>query len=141
MKKLLAMLLVICMPVVSMAAVDLSGMTFDELIALREQLNIAIWNSQEWKSVDVPTGVWIVGDDIPAGHWTVTNTEGGHIQVFYCQKIKPAEKKPDHDGPAHTIVLGKNESVDYEMEDGWFFICEGTATFTPYTGKPDLGFK
>jgi hypothetical protein len=32
-------------------------------------------------------------------------------------------------------------SIELDAKDGWFFICEETCVFTPYTGKPDLGFK
>ena len=56
MKKFLFSFIVLVLLITSAAAdpVDLSGMSFDELVALRDQLNLAIWNSQEWQEVTVP---------------------------------------------------------------------------------------
>ena len=31
--------------------------------------------------------------------------------------------------------------TDFDMKDGWYFYCENTTIFTPYQGKPSLGFK
>ena len=44
--------------------IDLSGMSIDELVELKDRINLAIWNSQEWEEVTVPQGEWIVGEDI-----------------------------------------------------------------------------
>ena len=129
---------------------DLSGLSFAELISLRDQLNLAIWSSDEWQEVSVPIGIWEVGKDIPAGHWMITPPDRDFGQVFYCQKYIPSTKKPDHGYPAHTCVIAgvktsfansTDNYVDYDMEDGWFFINEVSVTFTPFIGKPDLNFK
>lgn len=145
----LALLLLFAVPVFADLP-DLSGLSFDELIALRDQLNLAIWSSDEWQEVAVPVGIWEVGKDIPAGHWMITPPARDFGQVFYCQKYIPSTKKPDHSHPAHTCVIAGVKSsfanntvnyVDYDMEDGWFFINEVPVTFTPFIGKPDLNFK
>lgn len=52
--------------------IDLSAMSFDELLALRQQVNMAIWQSDGWQAVEVPAGMYQVGVDIPAGKWTIT---------------------------------------------------------------------
>lgn len=64
MKKALSLFLAIMLLIVSipaMADVDLTGMTYAELVALKDQINLAIWNSSEWQEVTVPQGVWKVG--------------------------------------------------------------------------------
>ena len=131
--------------------VDLSGMSFDELVALKEQINLAIWNSQEWQEVRVPTGLYKVGEDIPAGKWTVLAPEGSYNYVKWGTK-------PDASG-THLESWEGNEMIystsferydpnnhrsqlDIELFDGmYFYVEDGSAIFTPYNGKPDLGFK
>ena len=74
MKKLIAILTIFVLLVSSALAVyeadktiDLDLKTFTELVALRNKINMAIWNSQEWEEVTVPEGIWEIGADIPAG--------------------------------------------------------------------------
>ena len=146
---LAAMLLISC---AAADPVDLSVMSFDELVQLRDQLNIAIWNSQEWQEVTVPAGVWIVGQDIPAGHWSIRVAgDCDVILVSYFDKLDDAglSVAPGsylfHQTIATPGLSGfgeiNAETVDIDMQDGWFFKCDGAVIFTPYAGKPDLGFK
>lgn len=134
----------------SAARALVSVFSFDELIALREQLNLALWNSQEWQEVSVPIGIWEVGKDIPSGHWMIYPPEKDFGQVYYCQFVDFDTKLPDHSGKSHTVVIaGKKSSfanktdnyIDYDMHEGWYFINQIPVTFMPYTGKPDLGFQ
>ena len=130
--------------------VDLSGMSFEELVALRDQLNLAIWNSQEWQEVTVPAGVWQVGQDIPAGHWSIEPMDKSFTHVTYCEKLDETGKKFSRSGKHETcLIISKTHeqhndglnAVDFDMADGWFFYNEAAVTFTPYAGKPDLDFK
>ena len=131
--------------------VDLSVMSFDELVQLRDQLNLAIWNSQEWQEVTVPAGVWIVGQDIPAGHWTVRPLPGDYVNVTYFDRLDKYGKSVGLGwrgwGGTLTargegdITFGEPTQVDLEMEEGMFFKCNHSVIFTPYAGKPDLGFN
>ena len=153
MRKLIAVFLILIMILPAAALSDLpdiSGLTFDELVELKNMINLAILNCDEWQEVKVSAGVWVVGEDIPAGHWTVRPLEGKMTQVYYCEKVLEVEKLPDHSGASHTIViiseslpLGATHanSVDYNMQKGWYFICNDPVIISPYTGKPDLGFK
>ena len=74
MKRFFCLLFVlVLLPVVSFADLpDLSGLSYDELVQLRDKINLAIWNSEEWQEVTVPIGVWVVGEDIPVGHWSIS---------------------------------------------------------------------
>lgn len=154
MKKLFSLFLAALLFYSSAAAdpVDLSGMSFDELVALRDQLNLAIWNSQEWREVTVPAGVWIVGQDIPAGHWSIRVAAKKDFFYVSCfDALNEIEQRPASGArlvqqkiasPGYSAFGEINpESADLILEDGWFFKCGGSVIFTPYTGKPDLGFE
>ena len=156
MKKLLTVILILAMilPAAALADVDLSGMTFDELVALREQLNMAIWNSQEWQAVTVPIGVWKIGEDIPAREWTISVAEDATRSwgdLFYCSKLDETGLKADWSSDAFTYLQlsgptddenANPKSVDIDCKEGMYIVIDGTPmVFQTYTGKPDLGFK
>ena len=154
MKRLFAFFLLLAILTSSAAAdpIDLSGMSFDELVQLRDRLNIAIWNSQEWQEVTVPAGVWIIGQDIPAGHWSIRVAgDCDVILVSYFDKLDDAGLSVGsgaylfHQTIATPGLSGfgevNAETVDIDMQDDWFFKCDGAVIFTPYAGKPDLVFK
>ena len=152
MKKALVWMLAVCalLPGFALAEVDLSGMSFEELIALREQVNQAIWRCDEWQEVTVPMGIWEVGVDIPEGHWTISAAEGTFARIYWGtdnhggvevstdlaweRVCSPSYK--DYDEASDRV------SVDWELKAGQFIeIHKGKAVFSPFTGKPDLGFK
>lgn len=153
MKRLLSVLLLLIFLAGPAAAdpIDLSGMSFDELVALRDQLNLAIWNSQEWQEVTVPAGVWVVGEDIPAGHWTIRPLPDSYVNVTYFDRLDQFGKGVGLGwlgwGGTLTsygegdLTFGEPTQVDLVMEAGMFFKCSQAVIFTPYAGKPDLGFK
>ena len=153
MKKLLIFFLLAALAFSSAAAEpDLSSMSFDELVALRDQLNLAIWSSREWQEVTVPGGVWKIGEDIPAGHWTVRIVqENGmmYVSTFSAADetgTRPARGSNYSDikiaGPKHPDFEGiGRDSADFDLKDGWYIKFSGAAVFTPYAGKPDFGFR
>ena len=156
MKRILAVILsLLLFGSVALADVDLSGMTFDELVALRDKINLAIWESQEWQEVTVPIGVWRVGEDIPAGHRTIKAAPGGNMSwgvVTYGTKLDELGKVLEYDSEGfyyseQVKAEGSNASVtlseiDIDMQDGAYVVIgECDMIFTPYSGKPSLGFK
>ena len=156
MKKLLALLfmyLLIC-PHLALAQVDLSKMSYDELVKLKDQINLAIWESEDWQEVEVPQGTYQVGTDIPAGHWTITVAGKNYIELKYGSKLANNNKDiaNNTDDFLWEILVSERQynfdknkdltSYDIVMENGDFvYINAGTALFTPYSGKPDLGFN
>ena len=147
------LLVLVFLPIVSLADLpDLSGLSYDELVQLRDQINIAIWNSAEWQEVSVPPGLWKIGDDIPAGHWTIRpGINHGYFYVWYFEKPnefnKPFATLTKHTSQAlatedfHAFDEEYIHSIDFDMQEGWYFYSEHTVIFTPYSGKPELGFK
>ena len=153
MKRALALILaMLLIGSAALAEIDLSGLSYDELVALKDQINLAMWNCEEWQEVTVPVGVWKVGEDIPAGHWTIKPAqEDDYLFVWYMNDIDPVTGGPAQGSrnvnyelasPGH-LVFGheKPAECDIEMEEGWYFTNRGLVVITPYTGKPSLGFK
>ena len=57
MKKILPLLIIIAILLsasTSIADVDISNLSYDELVILKDKINLAIWNSYEWQEVQVP---------------------------------------------------------------------------------------
>ena len=147
---IMALVLVLALAPAAFADVDLSGMTFDELVALKDQINLALWNSADWQEVTVPQGVWEIGADIPAGKWTIlptpfadtyikigseTKNGGTEVNSKVSQRIKDKDYR-DFDASKDIT------SWNVELEAGQFLQVDyGPAVFTPYAGKPSLGFK
>lgn len=152
MKRLFILILAALILAGSAAAdgVDLSSMSYDELVALREQLNLAIWNCQEWQEVTVPAGVWVIGEDIPEGHWTIRPVPETYISVAYCDRLDEFGQSPGKGwlgwngnltARSSGMTVNEPREVDLDMKAGMFFINSSDVIFTPFSGKPDLGFK
>lgn len=136
---------------------DLSGMSYQELVKLKDLINIAMWKCEEWQEVTVPQGVWKVGEDIPAGHWTVKCTpEKGvrQTKISWGEKLDSDRDRIAFEGrhslynyvnnPNYKFYEYDGELTEYSLEvlDGDYIIIElAPAVFTPYQGKPSLGFK
>lgn len=157
MKKLLSVVLILLLLIPSAIAeeLDLSKYTFGQLVMLRNLCQMEMMKRDEWQEVTVPVGVWKIGEDIPAGHWNITASKEsayGWGSIEYCDKLDITKKEPDRHNVSiyyHAQVKypGSNASVeatsiDLELEEGMYLIIEYSAmVFTPYTGKPNLGFK
>ena len=159
MKKLIAviLILVVLVPAYSFADLpDISGLSYDELVQLKDNINLAMWNSDKWQEVTVPIGVWTIGEDIPVGHWTISvdkNSSRDWVSITYCDLLDESGLKAGNMFSANIYFqeyIGKPgyhdgkypESVNIDFKPGTYFIVQdGSVTFTPYTGKPDLGFK
>lgn len=135
---------------------DLSGLSYEELVALKDSINLAIWESEEWQEVTVPQGVWVVGEDIPAGKWTIKSDVSAMRTLISWGDVlsedgttvdhkKRGDKwvyiyNPDYDRyeggevEEYTVDLQAGDYVEVAVDDG-------PAVFMPYAGKPSLGFK
>lgn len=160
MKKLCCLILFTVMlfaSVSALAEIDLTGMTYDELIALKDKINLAIWNSKEWQEVTVPQGEWIVGKDIPAGTWRVTALDDEDsnfcsIEWGFLDKNNDIDITSSNGGGYATLhnpkfrfyEEGDLTEKEIELKDGMVFKVDDSfkpAVFTTPTGKPSLGFK
>lgn len=157
MKKLVA--LVVALVLVSSVALattvsfDFSGLSLAQLVEVQQQLTMAMWATKEWQEVEVPQGIYEIGVDIPAGHWTIKAADGAYVWIVYGKYLDETGKAVRYSNPYVTEKVvhpnrssyDKNSDItqyDIDMEDGFFLeISEGTVIFTPFTGKPALGFK
>ena len=153
-KRIIALVLaLILIAPAALADVDLSGMTFEELLELQRQVTAAIWASDGWQEVTVPTGVYEVGVDIPAGYWTIRPIDGDTAIVKWGDVLN--EIRTDTAWSECTIFVREQitsptdsyskynsvESVSWNVFEGTYIVIEdGAVIFTPFTGH-NLGFK
>lgn len=149
MKRIFCLLLVLCLfPVLSLADLpDISGLNFDELVLLRSQLNLAIWKCQEWQEVTVPIGVWKIGEDIPAGKWHIRGANG-YTYLKYSDTLDASGMDATYSGDVYySAIISETDdtepdSIDLDCADGMYIVIDsGSAVFSPFTGKPSLGFQ
>ena len=157
MKKLLTIILILALAVPAAAFADLpdiSNLSYDDLVKLKDSINLAMWNSQEWQEVTVPIGVWVVGEDIPIAHWSISidpNSSRKWVSVTYCDLLNEAGTDAGNQFYCkiysyQTIGSADNENypqtIDLDLKPNTYIIIEkGSVVFTPYSGKPSLGFR
>lgn len=155
MKRFISVLLLLCLlNVPAFAEIDLSGLTFDELVELRNQCLTEMTKRDEWQEVTVPIGVWKIGEDIPAGHWNITcyrTDKYAYATVYYTDELDETKKKASNRGKFHYAAMVKVEGspavtnnlvLDIDMVEGAYLVVDNCPVIlSPYTGKPDLGFK
>lgn len=156
MKKIFSLLLALALLLPAMASteIDLSALSFADLVALRQQISQELITRPEWKEVTVPQGVWKVGEDIPAGHWTIIPISGGYCSISISDAINQMGtdigssyseyyfsdfiESPDY---SYFIEGNSKPSIDIELFDGLYIVVKGcSCVFSPYIGKPSLGF-
>lgn len=134
----------------SAADIDLSKMSYNELVELRNKINLAMWSSDDWQEVTVPQGVWEVGKDIPEGKWAIVAEKGAYVSVTLGNEVVDGGTKVKLKSASWIYDEG-NSSYDktrhvtswtIDVKDGDYLeISSGKAIFTPDQGKPSLDFK
>lgn len=158
MKKIFAFLMLLFLACPAFAeSIDLSDLSYSDLVALKDRINLVMWQSEEWQEVTVPQGLYIVGKDIPAGHWTIKCAGTYFAKVEVCDVIDSTGKdvnpysysskyywKEEVYNPTHMLYNEYNDlaECDINLREGHYVVIKySSAVFTPYTGKPSLGFK
>ena len=157
MKRIASLFLILALfiPVAFAESINLDGLSYSELVNLKDRINLAIWESDEWQEVTVPQGVWIVGEDIPAGHWTVKcASEWRSTWIKWGEYLDPNGEEIAFKGlygdkhyvynPDHKYFEVDDGVTEYsfKVSDGQYIVIEeAPAVFMPYAGKPSLGFK
>lgn len=134
MKKLLALslILILALPAALADGVDLSSMSYDELTALRSQLEQEIMSRPEWKEVQVPPGNYVAGVDFPAGRYTVelrsSNTGSLIFSVYQDEKAETIYSKM-------YMVSMDNPTASITFKEGNFLVLtSGSLWLKPYRG-------
>ena len=148
---LFVLLLILLSASVGYSETDLSHMSFDELVSLRDQLNLAIWNSKEWQKVEVPAGTYQIGKDIPSGHWTIIPYYDTLTTIFYFNLLDKYGKNPAIGWEGWSFMIAdSSEYSDWDhyshqcdavLDDGMYLKISDRVYFTPYSGSPDFGFQ
>lgn len=147
----LAVVLAGCLALPALSeGIDLSGLGWDELIALKAQINQELTTRDQWQEVEVPQGLWVVGEDIPEGMWTIVCGSGAAV-VKWGYSLREGEQRVDVlKSPSDTASVfsaadaqpGARTQYTLEAKKGMYIEVGFTSViFQPYTGKPDLGFK
>lgn len=157
MKKMIiaALILALLLPATALSDLpDISGLSYDELVQLKDRINLAMWNSKEWQEVTVPIGVWKVGEDIPLGHWSISispTTSSKWASIEYCDRLNEAGTDAgnrfsciiyDYLNVATSDNDNYPQTIDIDLKPGTYIIIgHASVVFTPYAGKQPLGFK
>lgn len=159
MKKVFALLVALLLAFGSCAAAegtdafDFSGLSLAELAELQSRITLAMFETDEWQEVEVPQGVYKIGEDIPAGKWTIQPVNGGHTYVYWGDMLKPSGLSLSGSGKIYEYAnlyskthewyrTDDRTEITFDMQNGQYFIVDmGVAVFTPYAGAPKLNFK
>lgn len=159
MKKVFALLVALLLAFGSCAAAegtdafDFSGLSLAELAELQSRITLAMFETDEWQEVEVPQGVYKIGEDIPAGKWTIRAIDGGSAYVYWGDVLSASGLSLSFSGDIYEYgnLYSKTSpsyrstdrtEITFDMQDGQYFIVDmGVAVFTPYAGAPKLNFK
>lgn len=107
---------------------DVSSLSYDDLLSLRQTVINELMARPEWKEVEVPAGVWIIGQDIPAGYYSITPK--GYVTFKFYENTETTYWD--------YYSLGSGEGLGkFELKDGMKIDISGPVIFAPPKG---LGF-
>ena len=92
---------------------------------MRKQVNDEIHSRPEWKEVEVPTGTWTVGTDIPAGTYSIRGLSESFFGTVYIYP-KDSEYFDDYYSIGEGNVIGK-----VVLQDGDRVQNTGAVIFAP----------
>ena len=129
--------------------IDLTALNWEELLDLKAAITLEQLTRDEWEEVEVPQGVYKVGEDIPAGKWTITCRTGRSCYFEFGEALREDGHSVSWRGTHDLVYIykdagsdGKQTEYTFDAKDGYYIIIDDSpATFTPYTGTRDLGFK
>lgn len=99
---------------------DTKSLTTDELIQLKNQVNMLLAEQNYFKEYEVPIGTWTVGEDIPAGKWEIKPTEKGGMKVIIYKDNNYTDKY-DY---IFREYIPSNENAVQELKTGNIVIIE-----------------
>lgn len=137
MKRLFAvcMILVLICAAISASAgtLDLSSMTYQDLVQLQRKVVFEIMGRPEWRQVTVPAGTWRVGDDIPAGYYSIS-TEG---RALVCVWLRNKDDYADNGRYYYDILTADKPCGKIILKTGMLVDTDAPVIFAP---PMSLGF-
>lgn len=138
MKKTAALVLAILLLVspAALAASDLSGMTVDQLLALRSGIDAELLARGELKSFSVPPGEYEVGIDFPAGKYSLSLKDPtAHMASVYTHESEAAFRDGGYDRSFTMRSEGEASVGKVTLYDGEFIEVKfSSVVFELYTG-------
>lgn len=132
MKRIIIALLLIVFVVPSACAltIDPTTATLDELIQARTEIERYIMENKDFKQVAVPSGSYVVGDQIPAGEYVIDCQSLAVVSVYNDASKTELRNMyaVSEDSPIGRLVLTDEDVID---------ITGVGVLFSPYAG---LGF-
>lgn len=127
------------------AEIDLSGMTYDELIALNAQVTRQIMMTDKWQEVEVPVGVYKIGRDIPAGKWTIKPIVGCTAYLRTCIYLNDLGTDPEigteyayeqiSEKSAAYAAYNPIDEITWDLKKGQYLIIHNSPVIiTPFAG-------
>lgn len=132
MKKIICILSILCILAIvpAYADVDISGLSFEELISLQTKVNQALWASDGWKEVTVPEGVYKIGEDIPAGRWTLKRAVNDYTYMRVGKRFTEGKVG------GYTFTSEVEAETNLILEEGCYIeILHNPLVFTPYVAS------
>jgi len=114
------------------AGIDLSGMSYDELVALHSGVISAMAESDGAISFRAEAGEYVVGQDIPAGAYSVKQAPDAGFAVLIVQGADGRKRVHEYFDPKEHAgkVIGR-----ISLEDGEYLVLENYAfVFAPPAG-------
>lgn len=119
----------ILIPCIALASYALSDMSIDELVTLRSEINAELMERGYEKEVTIPAGTYIIGEDIPAGAYTIRHVSRSAMVTVYDENGRISEYHSVREGE----IIGKMTMLNKQTVE----ISSGSVIFAPYVG---LGF-
>lgn len=143
MKKMIcALMIALLLPCVCMAEIDLSGMSYDELIELSKRVSSAMMEHEDFDSVVVPLGLFEVGVDIPEGTWYLSPTSTLSSIVYGTTIAEDGNSIDKYDGDGHETLIQSGDLYKITLKNGYYVeIRYSPMEFTTDVGGYGLGFK
>ena len=129
--------------------------TLTELLALEEQIRMALKETDQWQETTLPLGAYQVGTDIEAGHWmflppddeslpiVTWGTELDETGWFFDYENEILSETIMH--PNHYSAVSRDNwhrSLDLTLiENTYIVVQRNEVVYTPYIGKPVPTFR
>lgn len=132
MKKVLFLIsvFIFLVPSFALADIDLSGMDYDDLIALKQQVDLLIMQSDHYKEITLTIGLWKVGQDIPAGTY-ILSPSSDYSSVVYGSTVEDTENSMNAFDLGNVgEFLDSGDTWRLTLSEGkYVYISHGPVTF------------
>ncbi len=133
MKKLLVFTLVLALLAVPVVhAEDYASMSDDELWAANKAIQAELWARSITKDgVTIPTGSYIIGEDIPAGIYRIEMPEGA---MMVTVSVYATDEKTIMDGEMYILTSGNPEVGKIDLSQYKYIETTSSIIIKTYTG-------